>query len=271
MRDLFKRFSKRKSKVDGRLSSLGLDPTNSQPAPLSEAQIFRKNGQQRKEEGKFGDAVVMYEAAVAIEPGNAGLRLSLCEARAMCDPPQLERALQDVEVVIQQAPSNGDAYRRKGDILERLQNFKAAETAFQTAIQLLTGRARLGTHESLARVRERISRDQNNLPLESDSITPAPSADDTSPPESDNTSPTESDNICPSDSDNTSPTESESDNAQCSEPTAIKSSNQFASINFSVPPGRHIWRFQPGPSTGLRPESSTASYGGKPSAADRPI
>ncbi|KIX08174.1 uncharacterized protein Z518_02830 [Rhinocladiella mackenziei CBS 650.93] len=125
------------------------------PRPVDN--LFLKRGNELFNQGDYNNAVFLYGEALRQDTDNASLYLQLALARMMCSPPQLDQALHDVNSAIQLSPSNGHAWKLKGDIYLRKQEYRAAEEVLEQATNILQGYDKVQAIHSLADARTRAS------------------------------------------------------------------------------------------------------------------
>lgn len=141
---------------------------------------FRSQGDDLTQQGDYTGAVVMYDAALRAAPNDVGLLLSRTTALSMTNPPRLDQALKDADMVIQLDPRSWQGWLEKGRVLSRMGDLQSAEEALTNAVGFAQDYGRNVAQSHLADVRAR--RAQFSATTTSTSSSALTSAHHTSPP-----------------------------------------------------------------------------------------
>lgn len=116
---------------------------------------FRSQGDELAQKGDYTGAVVMYDAALRAAPNDVGLLLSRTTALSMTDPPKLDLALKDADMVIQLDPRSWQGWLEKGRVLSKMGDLQSAEEALTNAVGFAQDYGRNVAQSHLADVRAR--------------------------------------------------------------------------------------------------------------------
>lgn len=135
------------------------------PAP----NLFQQRGDEYFNAGDYSNAAFMYrEALRSAHTANeqVPIQLQLGLTQTLSSPPDLNGALTTVAGAIANSPASGPAWRLKGDIHERQENFHEAVNAYSQAVPLLSGYDKVQASQSLANARAKcgVSSPTTNTP-----------------------------------------------------------------------------------------------------------
>ena len=116
---------------------------------------FVRAGKRHLQDGNYSRALSMFEEASVLQPHNAELYLQMSVIRTLIEPADVERALRDVNSAIQKQPSLGQAWKQKGDLHRRLNDFESATDAYTQAVHCLQDYEKLAAQQALGEVRVR--------------------------------------------------------------------------------------------------------------------
>lgn len=95
-----------------------------------------------------------FEAGLKLQPDSAELQNNLAWALASADPPDLDRALQLIDLAHQKSPQRAEVLETRGQILAKLGRWKECVADLEQTLQLMPGQAQV--HETLARAYEQL-------------------------------------------------------------------------------------------------------------------
>ena len=124
-----------------------------------ESQLFRSTGDSLLEQGKYNDAVVMYDRAILAAPQDPSLRASRSVAHTLSHPRQLDLALADAESATQLDPTHFRGWLQQGRIRSLQGHTSIAVSCYEKAVQYGKGEERTFAMSSLQEARDRLQRD----------------------------------------------------------------------------------------------------------------